>query len=477
MVPAYSTARRVEILDYLTAMFPFGFSRSATQRAEAEAKVQVNAFDRENKILVPNKSSLTDYYKEFVFQLLRLPARDDSRDAVQTMAIYPGTALAQVAVSHDSSSSLLRFVDITSKTLHPILYKSWTNLINNNSYEILLNDLVDRTGMGLVGECRLLSYLGEDRFKTYQEVTQRENETRGQTLYGFTLEELQRMFTLLKETSNLRMIQQGLNQLGAYVVGASDRYSSIGCTEGAASAIIDRSEPLSSAANSKYISLPDDQRRCRRSLNLDFRNSSSDRSDDLPVFPMWNRYGSHLMITADIDQTFEKKRDMINEALINKDEYAQLINFMVTGTPVSDQPHRQQTQERCMVRRQAPQLGFYGMQVAPTTTITTELIAPASVEIVEDVVEVKSQKKKRRDSATKQKGGSRSSVNQAHETRRRSKVSESSFIVRQLEERSKGSKSSVAKPKPKAKVVSIKSEIPSSKSLLKSEKESANRFL
>jgi hypothetical protein len=422
---ATTVEKRRTINQYLDTWFPFGVWRPLEERKAAVAKVQTDDISRERNILVPNKSTLTDYYKEFVYRLLALSDRAPAHIILQNLnGSYTLNVASAVALSNFLESS-------EAQRIHGEMVQSWKDVVEHTSYRELLEQLVDRTGMALQGECQLIAYLGKERFQTYQSVTEREHESRGHTLFGFTLEELQRMFTLLKETSQLRMIQDGLNQLGAYVVDASDRYSSVACRE----APVHRSYTLQDEANAKYRQLSDDKKLCKRSLNTDLRDATT----DLPVFPIWNRYGSHLILRADVEDTFEKKRELMNQELINKDEYAQLINFMVTGNPRSDQSERGLKEQRCMIERapSAPYSTLSSIEIAPTVT---DVVVQPDLEVVTDVIVTK-QKGKGKSKTNKKRGGDTRTEKSGHGQQ------ESSYIVRQLEERSKGSKS-----KAKAKV-------------------------
>jgi len=263
---------------------------------------------------IPVKHTLLEYDQELVYRLMNMEEKD--------------SIVTENGLSLPSGSALLTWLETTAARdpRFKQVYRSWIALINHKDYESIVRRIVDQTGMSSEGECRLEAFLGKEQlYKMYLKITTREREglSPGTTLYGFTLEELQRLFTALKETTYRRVIQHELNAQNAYVVGAPDAFAAMKCRE---SNDIDRNVSINEQR--RPYRNPDSVN-CRLSLNRDFRDAVTDR----PVFSMWAQFGSHLMTDADVTAVFENPVQL-NQTMIDKDEYAHIVRHMMSQPTV-----------------------------------------------------------------------------------------------------------------------------------------------
>ena len=214
----------------------------------------------------------------------------------------------------------------------------------------VLDSITTASGMSLEGFCKLqtefgLNYTEVDMFLIT--TGKKRDGFAGLTPFGFTIEDLQGYFKLLKDNVNERLLRQSFEIKQAFIYG-STRLSSTGCQQTA----IDIESNLSKSAISPFDtyraaswSPKEEGSTCKFALAADL----TDVRTGLPVIPLWARFGSHRILKVeDAISTLTKFEPLITP----KNDYPEFVNYVLHKVPRLNRPllAPSQISQMCLAR-------------------------------------------------------------------------------------------------------------------------------
>jgi hypothetical protein len=198
-----------------------------------------------------------------------------------------------------------------------------------------LDFITTATGMSLEGFCKLqsdygLSFAEVDMFLI---TTGRKRDgLAGSTPFGYTLEDLNNLFMMMKAQVNQRLLKQAFEMKKAFIFG-STRFAAQGCKQTAADIERKRGELASADPLESTIQALGDWKKsdgelssCEVAVGPDLTDIKTGKQ----VLPLWARYGSHRILKIDDAMTTLSNFDRY---VTPKPDYPEFVTFVLYRVP------------------------------------------------------------------------------------------------------------------------------------------------
>jgi hypothetical protein len=215
----------------------------------------------------------------------------------------------------------------------------------------VLDFITTASGMSLEGFCKLqtefgLNFAEVDMFLIT--TGKKRDGFAGTTPFGFTLEDLQNYFKILKASINQRLLHQAFETKQAFIYGSS-RFASNGCKQTALDVQMELSKtgisPLDINRAINWSSKNGEDSTCKFALGADL----TDVRSGLPVIPLWARFGSHRILKV---EDAMKALASFERYITPKADYPEFVNYVLHKVPRLNRPllPPSQISQMCLAR-------------------------------------------------------------------------------------------------------------------------------